>query len=253
MFSRCNDGSRSLPAAAPKRQPDKSRREPITACVTRLAVIQPQDERHCRTVTGSVETGRKCRLEPHDLSARLQRFDCRAAKAAVRPPVRVAGDYLWERAMPAKNHGHGLGVPARTDMSPPALPSCLYARFRSDERVTFGIAPKVTKRSSPDIRPWLRRGSLTSSLFRGLAAKGHPWPIAALATSMSLNPLHNDSTRPPEGAIGVVSYFCTRGNIKSQSAECPLLPADSTGRRNVLIKTLGRSRKVECFTWPLIQ
>ena len=34
--------------------------------------------------------------------------------------------------------------------------------------------------------------------------KGHPWPITALAPSMSLNPLHGDSTRPPEGDLGVV-------------------------------------------------
>ena len=34
--------------------------------------------------------------------------------------------------------------------------------------------------------------------------KGHPWPITALATSMSLNPFHGDSTRPPEGDLGVV-------------------------------------------------
>ena len=37
----------------------------------------------------------------------------------------------------------------------------------------------------------------------GPPTKGHPWPIAALATSMSLNPLRGDSTRPPEGDLGV--------------------------------------------------
>lgn len=35
--------------------------------------------------------------------------------------------------------------------------------------------------------------------------------------------------------------------------ECPLLTADSTGRRNVLVKVLGKSRKVKCFKWSLIQ
>ncbi|TWC40105.1 hypothetical protein FBY03_10347 [Pseudomonas sp. SJZ079] len=39
-------------------------------------------------------------------------------------------------------------------------------------------------------------GSLTPSLLRGPAAKGHPWPITALAASMPLNPLHNDCVRP---------------------------------------------------------
>jgi len=56
----------------------------------------------------------------------------------------------------------------------------------------------------PTIRPRLRRGSLAPSPLQGHAAKGHPWPIAALATSMSLNPLRGDSTRPPEGDLGVV-------------------------------------------------
>src|SRR5574343_561442 len=60
------------------------------------------------------------------------------------------------------------------------------------------------KKAHPIIRPRLRRGSFAPSLFRGHAAKGHPWPIAALAASMPLNPLHNDSTRPPDGAFGVV-------------------------------------------------
>jgi hypothetical protein len=70
------------------------------------------------------------------------------------------------------------------------------------------VAAKVTKNACPDIRPCLRQGSFTPSLFQGPAAKGHPWPIAALATSMSLNPFHNDSIHPPEGAFGVVCAFC---------------------------------------------
>ena len=37
--------------------------------------------------------------------------------------------------------------------------------------------------------------------------KGHPWPIAALAASMPLNPLRNDSVRPSEGAIGVCPAY----------------------------------------------
>jgi len=47
-------------------------------------------------------------------------------------------------------------------------------------------------------------GSLFPSLLQGHAAKGHPWPIVALAASMPLNPLRNDSTRPSDGAFGVV-------------------------------------------------
>ncbi|MDH1052169.1 hypothetical protein N5C91_26950, partial [Pseudomonas sp. GD03903] len=50
-------------------------------------------------------------------------------------------------------------------------------------------APKGTKKSRP-CHPAFRfaKSTLGSSEFQGPAAKGHPWPIAALATSMSLNP-----------------------------------------------------------------
>ena len=65
----------------------------------------------------------------------------------------------------------------------------------------------------PDIRPRLRRGSLLPSPLQGHATKGHPWPIVALATSMSLNPLRGDSTRPPEGDFGVV---CAIAALKSK-------------------------------------
>ena len=68
----------------------------------------------------------------------------------------------------------------------------------------FACAKKVSKETHPYIRPRLRRGSLAPSPLQGPATKGHPWPIAALATSMSLNPFHGDSTRPPEGDLGVV-------------------------------------------------
>ena len=43
------------------------------------------------------------------------------------------------------------------------------------------------------------RGSRTSYLFRGHAAKGHPWPIAALAASMPQGSLHKHSVCPTEG------------------------------------------------------
>ena len=70
----------------------------------------------------------------------------------------------------------------------------------SPRRATyFSSRGKVGKTLAPDIRPRLRRGSLTPSLLQGPAARGHPWPIASLAASMPLNPLRNDSVRPPEG------------------------------------------------------
>ncbi|WP_230125655.1 hypothetical protein, partial [Pseudomonas sp. Bi70] len=47
--------------------------------------------------------------------------------------------------------------------------------------------------------------------------KGHPWPIAALATSMSLNPFHGDSTRPPEGDTGVACKIAVREQQQKQT------------------------------------
>ena len=74
----------------------------------------------------------------------------------------------------------------------------------------FACAKKVSKETHPCIRPRLRRGSLAPSPLQGHATKGHPWPIAALATSMSLNPFHGDSTRPPEGDLGVVCKIAVK-------------------------------------------
>jgi hypothetical protein len=78
------------------------------------------------------------------------------------------------------------------------------------------------KEGHPYIRPRLRRGSLTPSPLQGHAGcgpptKGHPWPIAALATSMSLNPLRGDSIRPPEGDLGVVCAVVAQKQSKKQT------------------------------------
>ena len=88
-------------------------------------------------------------------------------------------------------------------VNPPLLRCCRY-RFRSYSGSLLADAPKVSKRSVPLPSGPTSSGSLAPSSFQGHAAKGHPWPIAALAASMPLNPLHNDSTRPPDGAFGVV-------------------------------------------------
>ena len=91
----------------------------------------------------------------------------------------------------------GLALSVR---APPGL-----IGFAPYGRLTFfACAKKVSKETHPCIRPRLRRGSLAPSPLQGHAVKGHPWPITALATSMSLNPFHGDSTRPPEGDLGVV-------------------------------------------------
>ena len=65
----------------------------------------------------------------------------------------------------------------------------------------FSNAKKVSKNACPCIRPRLRRGSLAPVTFQGPAAKGHPWPIAALAASMPLNPFHITCARPPERGV----------------------------------------------------
>ncbi len=60
---------------------------------------------------------------------------------------------------------------------------------------------KSNQNLRPVIRPSLREGSFTPSPFQRPAAVGHPWPIAALATSMSLNLFHGDSAHPPGRAL----------------------------------------------------
>jgi len=76
--------------------------------------------------------------------------------------------------------------------------------FRPAGRVTFVSRDKSNQKRLP-LHPALRfaPGSFAPSLLQRHAAKGHPWPIAALAASMPLNPFHGDSTHPPEGAVGV--------------------------------------------------
>jgi len=76
--------------------------------------------------------------------------------------------------------------------------------FRPAGRVTFVSRDKSNQKRLP-LHPALRfaPGSLAPSPFQRHAAQGHPWPIAALAASMPLNPFHGDSAHPPEGAVGV--------------------------------------------------
>lgn len=76
--------------------------------------------------------------------------------------------------------------------------------FRPAGRVTFVSRDKSNQKRLPR-HPALRfaPGSFAPSPFQRHAAKGHPWPIAALAASMPLNPFHGDSAHPPEGAVGV--------------------------------------------------
>jgi len=69
--------------------------------------------------------------------------------------------------------------------------------------VRTALPQKKPKGLAPTYGPGFAGVPLATSLLRGHAAKGHPWPFAALAASMPLNPLRKDSTRPAEGAIDV--------------------------------------------------
>lgn len=68
----------------------------------------------------------------------------------------------------------------------------------------------------------------------GPPTKCHPWPIAALAASMPLNPLHNDSTRPPDGAFGVA---CEIGDPVLNRADITALAAMYRSVSSVLAST----------------
>jgi len=103
----------------------------------------------------------------------------------------------------------------------------------------------------PDIRPRLRRGSLAPSPLQGHAAKGHPWPVAALATSMSLNPLRGDSTRPPEGDLGVVCEIALQEQ-KPNATDFDL-PEMSQARDQVPFRrpsSTGARSAVTAAGWP---
>ena len=96
-----------------------------------------------------------------------------------------------------------------------ALSSIRDRRLRLARRLTFLVCPrKVSKRRAPGIRPCtpLRyaAGSFAPSALQVHAAKGRPRPIAALATSMSLNPFHTDSAHPSDGVVGP----CSSSNVE---------------------------------------
>ncbi len=65
------------------------------------------------------------------------------------------------------------------------------------QRVTFGKAPKVTKNALPH-HSAPRLGSVCphSGIAPWAAAKGHPWPSAAIPASMPGCPLRNACVRP---------------------------------------------------------
>ena len=77
----------------------------------------------------------------------------------------------------------------------------------AQEKVTKEKGTPPSELGAPAL---LRRGSRAPSPLQGHATKGRPWPIVALATSMSLNPFHGDSTRPPEGDLGVVCEIAVK-------------------------------------------
>jgi len=71
-------------------------------------------------------------------------------------------------------------------------------------RLTFGRRPKSKQKVLPLASGPTSSGSLAPSLLQGPAYKGRPWPFTPLTASMRLAPFRNDSTRPSDGAFGVV-------------------------------------------------
>ena len=136
----------------------------------------------------------------HEVSALLGRND--AAFSSRGGPNRVCG----RDGVPAAPAGgrDSTPLPVQT-LGFALLGDSLFSNAR------MAGPSKVSKNACPCIRPRLRRGSLAPSTLRGYAAKGHPWPIAALSASMPLAPLRIDSARPPEGPRSAApAYLGTR-------------------------------------------
>ena len=103
--------------------------------------------------------------------------------------------------------------------------------MRLARRLTFSLfAQRESKQreNAPGIRPQALRtwGSFAPSVLQGHVAKGHPWPIAPLAASMPLNPLHTDSAHPSDGTVSpciLESRVDNRSALstKSRSVEKP--------------------------------
>jgi len=52
---------------------------------------------------------------------------------------------------------------------------------------------------------------------------GRPWPVAALATSLSLNSFHTDSSHPPDGTVGPCitdDSVCTQSPLEQAEWRC---------------------------------
>ena len=114
-----------------------------------------------------------------------------------------------------------------------SFPSCFWHLFRPAGRVPFGSRPKRNQKGLPR-HPALRfaPGPFAPSPFQGHAAKGHPWPIAALAASMPLNPFHGDSAHPPERGGWCRLPVCTEeiNNPKDSRATRPPFPVRRPSR-----------------------
>ena len=98
-------------------------------------------------------------------------------------------------------------------------------------------------------------GAFTPSSLQGHAPKGHPWPIVALAASMPLNPFHDDSVHPPEGALARLMLLCGENGqemLNPSGGSVPKLP--SGGRVEVLRRGVSRMDAARGITgqgWPV--
>ncbi len=105
---------------------------------------------------------------------------------------------------------------------PAAVTALRYVSLLAQER--------CAKEGHPDIRVSLRETSLVPAPLRGPAYMGHPWPIKPLAASMRLVPLHDTSTRPPDGT-GARACKISTGSSSAASVFAFALELRSNRRR----------------------
>ena len=112
-------------------------------------------------------------------------------------------------------------------------------------RLTFGRRPKSKQKVLPLASGPTSSGSLASSLFQGPAYKGRPWPFTPLAASMRLAPFHNDSTRPSDGAFGVVCDNAEQ-TVGAALAAMLLILLPSTNRPNNAVPESRQEAEWRC-------
>ncbi|SSB99638.1 hypothetical protein SAMN04488697_11982 [Pseudomonas sp. 43mfcvi1.1] len=123
------------------------------------------------------------------------------------------------------------------------------------QRVTFGKAPKVTKNALPHHSvPRLGSACPHSGIAPWTAAKGHPWPSAAIPASMPGCPLRNACVRPAwfNGASRSRSRSRSRSKAKqSKAKQSKAKPDRDTSSIFVAEPPLSRADSLPHGLWVL--